>query len=152
MSKMASARREPGRSASAGRASLVAAVVVEAGLFGFYWREDALFHWFVHFFVGASAALVVMAVLVAIRRRPVPWPWAWMVLAHLYAMFPDLLIIPHIPHEHWMNVFLGHVAVHYVPGEDWTWYGVFLVALAAYLIALDRRAPARGRAPRLTGG
>ncbi len=93
------------------------------------------------FFVGASAALVVMAVLVTIRRRPVPWPWAWVVLAHIYAMFPDLLIIPHIPHEHWMNVFLGHVAVHYVPGEDWTWYGVFLVALAAYLIALDRRVP-----------
>lgn len=114
-------------------------VVVEAALFVFYWREEALFHWFVHFFVGTSTALVAMAVVAASTRRPVARPAGWVVAAHLYAMFPDFLIAGRVPHEQWMNVFLGHVAVHYLPGRAWSWYGIFLAALAAYLIVLDSR-------------
>ena len=38
-------------------------------------------------------------------------------------------------------MFLGHISSHYVAGRNLTWYGVFLVSLAAYLVALDRAGP-----------
>jgi len=37
-----------------------------------------------------------------------------------------------------MEVFLGHLASHFVPGRNLTWYVVFLASLAAYLAVLDR--------------
>jgi hypothetical protein len=35
-------------------------------------------------------------------------------------------------------VFLGHLSSHYVPGRNLTWYVVFVLSLATYLVALDR--------------
>ncbi len=62
----------------------VTAVLAEVGLYASYRGHDARFHWFTHFFVGASAALVVMAVVavpvVSCRRpwcgpfSPTSWP------------------------------------------------------------------------------
>ncbi|MDQ6837555.1 MAG: hypothetical protein M3137_04230 [Actinomycetota bacterium] len=53
--------------------------------------HDARFHWFTHLFVGASSALVGMAVVTPRTRRPVLYPLAWIVLAPLVALAPDLL-------------------------------------------------------------
>ncbi|MHB1534992.1 MAG: alpha/beta fold hydrolase [Acidimicrobiales bacterium] len=114
------------------------AVTIEAGLFTLYQLEGARYHWFVHFFVGASVALAVMTAWSWRTRRPVAHPLAWVVAAHIYAMFPDLLFDGvGIAHHRWMNVFLGHLWVHFIPGQDLTWYGVFVVALSAYLLWLD---------------
>jgi hypothetical protein len=41
-----------------------------------------------------------------------------------------------------MDVFLRHISTHFVPGRNWTWYAVFLVTSAAYLITVDRVAGA----------
>jgi hypothetical protein len=72
-------------------------------------------------------------------RRPVPVPLVWPVLGHLYAMFPDLLFSTgHVAHQRWMDVFLGHISTHFVPGRNLTWYVVFLAATAVYLGALHR--------------
>jgi hypothetical protein len=71
----------------------VAAVAVEIGLYASYRGHDARFHWFTHFFVGASAALLVMAVVAAVRRRPVPLPLVWVLVGHLVAMAPDLAFV-----------------------------------------------------------
>lgn len=70
------ATAQPRRARSGLRLCLwcVAAVLVEVGLYLSYRGHDARFHWFTHFFVGASAALVVMAALASRRRRPVPYP------------------------------------------------------------------------------
>jgi hypothetical protein len=40
-----------------------------------------------------------------------------------------------------MDLFLGHVSAHFVPGRNTTWLVVFLTAFAGYLTALDRVRP-----------
>lgn len=116
----------------------VAAGAVEVALYVSYRGHDARFHWFTHFFVGASAALVVMAAVTLRTGRPVPYPLAWPVLGHLFAMAPDLAFTAGVAHQRWMDVFLGHVSTHFVPGRNLTWYILFLASLALYLVAVDR--------------
>ena len=116
----------------------VVAVVTEIGLFDSYRGHDARFHWFTHFFVGAAAALIVMSVVAARRRRAVPRPLVWMLLGHIVAMAPDLVFMAGVAHRRWMDLFLGHLSSHAVPGRNWTWYIVFLGALGAYLALIDR--------------
>lgn len=115
----------------------VAAILIEVALFVSYRGHDARFHWFTHFFVGASVALVVMAFLARRWRRPVPYPLIWPLVAHLVAMFPDLLFVVGEAHARWMDIFLGHISSHFVPGRNVTWYAVFLAALGLYLVELN---------------
>lgn len=116
----------------------VMAVLVEVGLYVSYRGHDARFHWFTHFFVGASTALLVMAAVTVRTRRPVPRPLVWPLVAHVFAMTPDLLFAGGIVHARWMDVFLGHVSAHYMPGRNLSWYAVFVAALAGYLVVVDR--------------
>ncbi len=116
----------------------VVAVAVEVAFYLSYRGHDARFHWFTHFFVGASVALLVMAAVTLRIHRPVPLPLVWIVLAHAFAMFPDFLFVGGHVHEHWMDVFFGHLSAHYMPGRNLTWYVVFLACLALYLFAIDR--------------
>jgi len=116
----------------------VAAVIAELGLYLSYRGHDARFHWFTHFFVGSSAALVLMAALAGRWRRPVPYPLVWPLTAHLFAMTPDLLFSAGTAHQRWMDLFLGHLSTHFVWGRNYTWYVVFLAALGAYLLVIDR--------------
>lgn len=117
----------------------VVAIFVEVLLYLSYRAHDARFHWLTHFLVGASAAFLVMAVWSWIARRPARLPVVWLLLAHLYAMVPDLLFGAGVPHYSWMEVFLGHIASHSVPGRNATWLVVFAAALATYLFVLDLR-------------
>lgn len=119
-------------------AAVVAAAAVEVALYASYRGHDARFHWFTHFFVGASTALFVMAAAAARRRRPVPYPFLWPVFGHVVAMFPDLIFVAGEAHERWMDVFVGHLSTHFVAGRNVTWYLVFLGALALYLVVLDQ--------------
>ena len=112
------------------------AVAVEIVLYLSYRGHDARFHWFTHFFVGSAVALVLMSVVALRSGRPVPIPLLWPLLGHLFAMFPDLLFTGgDIAHQRWMDVFLGHVSTHFVPGQNLTWYVVFLAAAGLYLFA-----------------
>lgn len=43
-----------------------------------------------------------------------------------------------------MDVFLFHISSHYVPGGNWTWYGVFLFFLAGYLATVSTTQPPSG--------
>ncbi|MCS6288674.1 MAG: hypothetical protein H8K10_06810 [Nitrospira sp.] len=101
-----------------------------------YQHHDARFHWFLHFFVGTSAALFVMAVLAYRSIRTIRFPLLWLMTGHAIAMFPDILWnFQLLPHEPWMDVFLLHISSHFIPGRNWTWYVIFLVCLALYLHA-----------------
>jgi len=113
-------------------------VAVEVGLYLSYRGHDARFHWSTHFLVGASTALVFMAVAAWRRKQPVPAPLLWLLAAHLFAMFPDFVFTVGDVHRRWMDVFLGHIATHFVPGRNWTWYAVFLGTLGVYLVTVDR--------------
>jgi hypothetical protein len=124
----------------------VLAVAVEVALFLSYRGHDAKFHWFTHFFVGASVALLLMAAVTLRTRRAVPLPLVWPLAGHLFAMFPDLLFNAGVAHERWMDVFLGHISTHFVPGRNLTWYVVFLACLAAYLAAVASAGRPRARA------
>ena len=101
-----------------------------------YQHHDARFHWFLHFFVGTSAALIAMAVLTFWSARPVRFPLLWLLMGHLIAMLPDILWnLQVLPHQPWMDVYLLHISSHFMPGRNWTWYIIFLVCLAVYLSA-----------------
>jgi membrane protein implicated in regulation of membrane protease activity len=55
-------------------------------------------------------------------------------------MLPDFLFLWFsIIHQNWMDVFLWHIGAHFVPGRNITWYVIFLLALATYLLVLRRR-------------
>jgi hypothetical protein len=114
------------------------AVLVEIGLYASYEHHDARFHWFTHFFVGASTALVMMAVVAWRARRPVPLPLMWPVLGHLFAMTPDFLFTAGVAHRRWMDLFLGHISTHFVAGRNLTWYFIFAAALGCYLAVVAR--------------
>jgi len=114
------------------------AVAVEIGLYLSYRGHEARFHYVTHLFVGAAAALLVMAVVSGRRGKPVPYPLVWPVLGHVVAMFPDLLFTAGVAHYWWMDIFLGHITSHFVPGRNLTWAIVFLGALAVYLSVVAR--------------
>jgi len=104
-------------------------------------RCDAcLAGWLTHFLVGASASLVFMAAWSWRAGRPAPLPLIWVFLGHLYAMIPDFLFQGGIAHSRWMEIFLGHVSSHVVPGRNVTWLVAFASALGAYLFVLSRPA------------
>jgi hypothetical protein len=42
-----------------------------------------------------------------------------------------------------MDVFLGHISTHFVPGRNLTWTIVFLAAISIYLAVLGRVARPR---------
>ena len=37
-----------------------------------------------------------------------------------------------------MDVFLGHISTHFVPGRNLTWFAVFLLLLSVYLAVVAR--------------
>jgi hypothetical protein len=110
-------------------------VAAEALLYLGYPAHLARFHWFAHFFVGASVALSVLTVWTLEQRRRPPLPILWVAVGHLVAMFPDVLFALGIAHHRWMDGFLGHLTSVRVPGGLTTWYCVFLLLLAVYLAA-----------------
>lgn len=108
--------------------------VAEVLLYLSYQHQDARFHWFLHIFVGTSAALVTMAVLTYWSGRTIRFPLLWLLTGHLIAMLPDILwTLQWLPHQPWMDVFLLHISSHFIPGRNWTWYVMFLGCLALHL-------------------
>lgn len=119
------------------------AALVEVALYASYQGEDGRFHWFTHFFVGTSFALVAMTLTAKRTGRAVRLPVVWLLVGHLAAMAPDFAFLDGVAHGRWMDIFLAHVSSHYVPGRNWTWYAVFLATLGAYLFVVDSLRPPR---------
>ena len=96
---------------------LVLLVAAELALYASYDVHDARFHWATHFLVGLACASLVLLGRLLLTGAPGPRLLLPTVLAfHLFAMLPDLLFRAGVPHHRWMDVFLGHVAAHYLPG------------------------------------
>lgn len=123
---------------------LAAVTVVEAALFTTYQGTQAVFHWSVHFLVGLTAAALWNGLYLALRGRPAPGQLAAVLVWHLVAMAPDVVFPAGVAHQPWMNVFLGHIAVHAIPGRELTWLAVGLAASGFYAALLS--AWLRGRA------
>lgn len=113
-------------------AQLVLLVVVEVLLFHSYRDHEADFHWAAHFLVGLSAAALFNLVWLAIKGAPARGLLISILLGHLFAMAPDLIFNAGVAHAPWMNLFLGHIWVHYIPGGNTTLLGIALLASGAY--------------------
>lgn len=123
---------------------LAVVVSVEVLLYRRYQSGDGTFHYFTHFFAGATLALVLMTVAARRWRRPVRVPLLAVLAGHLLAMGPDALYIEDMAHQRWMDVFVAHNVSHFIPGRNLTWYLLFLASLTLYLVT----APHPGSAPR----
>lgn len=126
-------------------AQLIVLTVAEVLLFASYADHDARFHWAAHFLVGVIAAAAWLSAYLLIASRPAPGQVLTALWFHLAAAAPDLLFRLGVPHYHWMDLFLGHVAVHYIPGGDVTWLVLAVIALTGYAIQLSRWLTARHR-------
>ncbi|MCA1712248.1 MAG: alpha/beta hydrolase [Actinobacteria bacterium] len=125
--------------------------MAEVVVYGSYQAHDARFHWATHFLVGLAYTALLLLGRLMLTGAPGPRFLLLTVLGfHLYAMAPDLHFRGGIPHYPWMNVFLGHVAAHYVPGGDTTWLIVALACTGLYVLALTSWLRAR-RAEGLMG-
>ncbi len=132
---------------------LLVVVLAEVALFASYGAHDARFHWATHFLVALAFTALGLLARLLLTGAPGPRHLLLAVLGfHLFGMAPDLLFRGGVPHYRWMDVFLGHVAAHYVPGGDGTWLLVALTFTSAYVAALTlwlraRRDEARGGMP-----
>ncbi len=116
---------------------LVLLVVAEIALYASYDVHDARFHWATHFLVGLAFASLVLVVRLLVTGAPGPRLLLAVVLGfHLFAMTPDILFRGGVPHQRWMNVFLGHIIVHDMPGGDGSWLVVALTCLGLFVGAL----------------
>lgn len=107
-------------------------VAVEVVLNRTYTGHDAAFHWSTHFLVAVVATTFWHAAHLRLRGRPAPGQVLTVVGFHLVATAPDLAFRAGVPHERWMDVFLGHVSSHYLPGGDRTWLVLACLAVLAY--------------------
>lgn len=120
-------------------------VGAELALFDAYRAHDSGFHWSTHLLVGLSAAAVWNLAVLLVKAAPARGQLLSILAFHLYAMVPDLLFAAGIPHQPWMNVFLGHLDVHHIPGEERSWlaiglgsYGIYVALLTAWIAARRR--------------
>ena len=112
-------------------------VVAEIALYASYDVHDARFHWATHFLVALAFASLVLLVRLLVTGVPGPRLLLPAVLGfHLFAMFPDILFRGGVPHYRWMDVFLGHITVHYLPGGDGSWLIIALTSLGLFVGAL----------------
>ena len=112
-------------------------LIAEIFLFASYRHHDARFHWFLHFFVGASFALAMMSIFAWRYRHPCPYPLLWILLGHIIAMIPDFLFLCcSVIHQSWMDIFLWHIGAHFIPGRNWSWYAIFIASLTTYFVTI----------------
>ncbi|WP_380167880.1 hypothetical protein [Jannaschia sp. R86511] len=110
----------------------VVLVVAEVVLYRTYTGHDAAFHWSTHFLVAVIVTVAWHALHLRWRARPAPAQLLSVLGFHLVAMAPDLLFRAGVAHERWMDVFLGHISSHYIPGGDRTWLALAVLAVLAY--------------------
>lgn len=114
-------------------------LAVEAVLFQRYDAEQARFHWSTHFLDALAFTSLVLLIRLWVTGRPGPRYILLTLLAfHVYAIVPDLMFSEGSAHSQWQNVFLGHIAEHYLPGGAVGWLAVALVLTGAYTAALMR--------------
>ena len=117
---------------------LLILVVAEIGLFATYSVHDARFHWATHFLVALTVAALLLLTRLVLTGAPGPRFMVLVILGvHLFAMAPDLLFRGGVPHSPWMDLFLGHIWAHSLPGGDGSWLLIALTATASYVAVLS---------------
>lgn len=114
--------------------TIVAPVVVLVVLLAVYMSLDVQIHWFLHLFLGGSAALLV-ATAVGLRTGRFGSALPVVTIGAVVNAIPDVLYLYfHLAHQPWMDVFTWHVEAHFMPGFPVSWYLIFLLALGVYFV------------------
>jgi hypothetical protein len=121
------------------RGFLVAALAaLEAWLLVRYREFGAQFHYFLHGFAGVAVGLALLT-LVRARQQPGTGAWRvspWLVaaLGHVFSAFPDVLFLTvEALHVGWMDVFLAHISIHFIPAPFALPYALFALAVVSWL-------------------
>ena len=115
--------------------TVVAPVAVLVVLLAVYISLDVQVHWFLHLFLGGSAALLV-ATVVGLVTGHFAQALPVITVGAIINAIPDVLYLYfHVAHRPWMDIFQWHVEAHFMPGFPGSWYLIFLLALGAYYAA-----------------
>lgn len=109
-----------------------ALAVTQVVIYRTYTGHDAAFHWSTHFLVAVIVTTLWHTTYLRWRGRPAPGQVLTLAGFHVIAMAPDLAFRAGVAHARWMDVFLGHISSHYIPGGDRTWLLLAVLAVLAY--------------------
>jgi hypothetical protein len=108
-----------------------------------YAALGALFHYWLHGLTGAAAGLALVPaerLLRPTRHRHLT-VLAAAATGRLFFALPDVLFLAaDLPHATWMDVFGGHIAVHFVPAPLAVAFAVFALGVVAAALAVSDRA------------
>lgn len=114
-------------------------VVGEACIYAFYINFRQPFHWANHLFPALVMGAIIYGIFLAVKKRPMRGEIIVLLPLHLFAMAPDpMFSLNWRPHETWMNMFSGHIWVHFLPGRLTGWFLTATVATGLYIWALVR--------------
>ena len=123
----------------AGKALAWAGLAALEGLVAYaYYDRGTWWHWMLHQYVGWGLGLAVGGLIGALTKRPVP-AVAAMVAGQLVSIFPDLMFrFMRMPHESWMDWWVGHISMHTGPSPLLVATGVLLLGGWGWLLAPGR--------------
>lgn len=111
----------------------------EFAVYSFYINFRQPFHWANHLLPALTIAAIVYGVFLAVKKRPMRGMIILILPIHLFAMAPDPMFSLNIqPHLEWMNVFVGHIWVHFLPGRLTGWLVVAALSTGLFAFALAR--------------
>lgn len=113
---------------------LAVLAAAEIGLFALYGEPDASSHWATHLLVSLTTSFLMLLGGLLVTGAPRLRFLLLLILGmHLFAAVPDLLFLAGVPHSRWMDLFLGHIVVHYLPGGVSSWVAIAVGACALYV-------------------
>ncbi len=130
------------------RSLLVQAIALALGevtIYTFYIGFRQPFHWANHLLPAVVVASVVYLIFLVVKDRPMRGEVILVLPLHLFSMVPDpMFSFNTLPHQEWMNVFTGHIWVHFLPFRLNGWLVLALLASGVYVFALVRWIGRRG--------
>lgn len=116
-------------------------IVIEGYAYRRYVLLGSQFHFWLHTLFGATVGMTLATALQLVRPHLRVPGLAIGAVAHLWSAFPDVLFIGvGAVHQRWMDVFAGHISVHFIPQPIVSSAGLLLIAgLAASLVSAGRR-------------
>jgi hypothetical protein len=125
------------------RVSLVvqalALLIGEGAIYAYYSSFGQPFHWANHLLPAIVVASIACIVWLLVRRRPLRGQVLLVLPLHLFAMAPDPLFSLAIRHhDEWMNVFGGHIWVHFLPFRLNGWLVLAALASGIYVALMIR--------------
>lgn len=123
---------------------LAVMIAVQALLAQAYYERGTSWHFLLHTTFGLGLGLSVAALVSTRLRRPVPaLPFA--AAGEAVSVLPDLLfVLARVTHMRWMDVFVGHIRLHLVPGPLVVAVGLFAVGGWAWWLASPAARPRAG--------